>query len=189
MKWSLLELNKYKDDALQFNELLDVEASLLVRDKEILAVAPVKVSGVLSVNKTEYVMQFTLETVLTLPSTRSLTPVECPFAFDVTEVYMTPTQYEAQQEFIVEEDTVMVLDKDVIDLTEAVEDHLLLSIPLQVLTEDEKKSHETTKGNAWELMSEDAYMEKKVQQEENNIDPRLAKLSALLDNSKESDEE
>ena len=42
MKWSLLELNKYKDDALQFNELLDVEASLLARDKEILAVAPVK---------------------------------------------------------------------------------------------------------------------------------------------------
>lgn len=188
MKWSLLELNKYKDDTLEINEELNIESSLLARDKEILAVEPVKVKGMLSVSKSEYVLYFTLETVLTLPSTRSLTPVRLPLAFEVTEVYMTPAQFEMAKDILADKDMVMVVENDTIDLAEAVEDHILLSIPLQVLTEEEKLSHESIKGEAWELMSEEAYMERKVQQEENKIDPRLAKLSSLLDNSEGSDE-
>lgn len=187
MKWSLLELNKYKDDVIEINEALDVEASLVARDKEILAVDPVKVKGVLSVSQSDYVLYLTLETVLTLPSTRSLTPVRLPLALEVTEVYMTPTQFESVKDKLADKEMVMILENDTIDLVEVIEDHILLAIPLQVLTEEEKLSHESIKGNAWELMSEETYFERKEQQEENKIDPRLAKLSALLDNNEESD--
>ncbi|WEG72694.1 YceD family protein [Vagococcus intermedius] len=188
MKWSLLELKKYRDEPLVFSETADVSVSLTQRDPGIITAEPVRVTGTLTVNQTEYIVNFNIETVLTLASTRSLEPVPYPMSLDVMEIYMTPEQFASQKELIASDEIVMVLEKDLIDLTEAVEDHLLLALPLQVLTEEEKLNDATVKGQSWELMSEDAYYQKQEQQEETNIDPRLAKLSALLDNNKDSDD-
>lgn len=189
MKWALLELNKYKDSPLKFKEELNLTESLIKREEMILDVAPIKVTGELRVTDYDYVVDFNVETILTLPSTRSLEPVEVPLEFMVTEIYMTPEQFTIRKEFLLDEEMIMVLDKDLIDLSEAIEDHILLSIPLQVLTPAEKQSHQSIKGEAWELMSEEAFLTRQTQQEETNIDPRLAKLATLLDNNKDSDNE
>lgn len=189
MKWALLELNKYKDSPLVFSEELDLGASLAAREEDILAVEAVKVKGKIRVTDWEYIADFSVETVLTLPSSRSLKPVSLPLSFEVKEIYMTPEQFAERKEFILDQEMIMVLEKDMIDLAEAVEDHILLAIPLQVLTPEEEQSHESIKGEAWELMSEETYFARQAQQEETKIDPRLAKLSALLDNSKDSDVE
>ena len=190
MKWALLELAKYKDNPLQFEAVVDISSNLKKRDTAVIAVEPVKVTGQLRVTGSEYVADFTIETVMTLPSTRSLTPVALPQNIHVTEIYMTPLQFQARQEFLQDDDElIMVLEKDQINLVEAVEDHLLLAIPLQVLTPEEELGQNSLKGEAWELMSEAAYHQRQEQQEEKNIDPRLAKLAALLDNDKDSTEE
>ncbi|QIL46437.1 DUF177 domain-containing protein [Vagococcus coleopterorum] len=189
MKWSLLELNKFKDEPLVFSETIDVNQSLTEREPNILGASPVKVSGIFSVSQNEYIADFDIETELTLASTRSLEPVPYLTKLHITEIYMTPEQFEKQQDKIAADELVMILEKDLIDLSEAVEDHLLLSLPLQVLTDEEKQSEANIVGSDWELMSEDAYYNERQQQEQNNIDPRLAKLSALLDNNKDSGDE
>lgn len=51
MKWSIGELRRYKEEALNFSETIDVNEALTARDNEILAVTPVTVDGILSVGK------------------------------------------------------------------------------------------------------------------------------------------
>lgn len=189
MKWSLLELNKFKDEPLVFTETIDVSHQLSEREPSILGASPVNISGTISVSQNEYIADFEIETNLTLASTRSLEAVPYPTKLAITEIYMTSAQFEKQKDKIAADELVMILEKDLIDLTEAVEDHLLLSLPLQVLTETEQQSEANLVGNDWELMSEDAYYNERQQQEQQNIDPRLAKLSALLDNNKDSGNE
>jgi uncharacterized protein len=67
-----------------------------------------------------------------------------------------------------------------IDLTEAVEDYILLNLPLQVLTELEKSTNELPKGDFWQVYSEDDIKTLEVSDSELEIDPRLAKLSELF---------
>nr|HPJ01042.1 DUF177 domain-containing protein [Enterococcus sp.] len=87
MKWSLLELRKYQDMPLTFEETLDLKNELMGRDNQIIDLAPVKVQGMVTVSKKDYILHYTVDTVITLPSTRSLEPVELPLQFSVNEVF------------------------------------------------------------------------------------------------------
>ena len=82
------------------------------------------------------------------------------------------------------DEEILVLDNDTIDLTNSIEDNILLAIPLQVFTEEELKSSDMPKGNDWEVISEEAYLQKKEESAE-TIDPRLAKLSELFNESED----
>ena len=185
MKWSLLELNKYKEEPLVFSETLHLKEELLQRDDTLLDVSPIKVEGLLAVNKSEYLLHYTIQVTVTVPSSRSLEPVALPMQITVDEVFMTKEQMDTRDERFAEE--IILLDKPTIDLDESVEDNILLSIPIQVLTEEEQNSQEMPSGNDWEVISEEAYLESK-QATEQTVDPRLAKLSELLsDNAEEED--
>ncbi|MDU6524760.1 MAG: DUF177 domain-containing protein, partial [Enterococcus sp.] len=93
MKWSIGELRRYKEEALNFSETIDVSETLTARDNEILAVAPVTVEGLLSVGKNEYILHYQLKTIVTVPSARSLEPVDLPLDLSVDEVFMTREQW------------------------------------------------------------------------------------------------
>lgn len=179
MKWALLELKKYQEEPLVFQETLDLENELISREKEIIALRPVQVNGLITVSSKEYILHYTVETVITLPSTRSLEPVEVPMKFTVDEVFMTTEQYQ-QQSDLVKEEEILLLETQTLDLSESVADNILLEIPLQVLTEEEKQSGQYPSGNQWTVISEDQYLEMKESQDKNQIDPRLAKLSSLF---------
>lgn len=183
MKWSIGELRRYKDEPLTFSETLDVEAALKQRDSEILAVTPVQVEGLLTVDGMEYLLHYRLKTTVTVPSSRSLEPVDLPLDIAVDEVFMTREQWASLEE---SEEEIIVLENELIDLANSVEDNILLAIPLQVLTEAERNATELPKGHDWEVITEDDFIQ---QQSESKpaIDPRLAKLSALLDESKTDD--
>lgn len=187
MKWSLLELKKYQNELIAFEQVLDLESQLMARDDQVLACEPVQVKGTLSVEPDCYIAYFQIVTTLTLPSSRSLDSVKFACDETITEIYMTKEQFSENKEFLEDKEAILVLDKDIIDLEEAVEDHVLLSIPLQVLTEDEKHGKAMPKGNDWEIISEEEYFQRKAQQSQKELDPRLAKLSALLDNDKDAD--
>lgn len=179
MKWAIQELNKFRGKSIEFDETLMLKARMQERDAEILDLTPVKVQGYIKVNETEYVAEFHIETTMTLPSSRSLEPVLYPIDLTISEIYMTPQQYN-DQEIPLPEEEVLILETDTLDLQTAVEDHLLLSIPLQILTEEEKAGKDLPKGNGWEIVTEDDLAEKESSNEAAEIDPRLAKLSELL---------
>lgn len=179
MKWSLLELKKHQDTPVTFDETFELKAELMSRDSQILDVAPVNVSGLLSVSKNDYLVHYTIKTVLTLPSSRSLEPVPLTLDFSVDELFMTQEQFDNRAELIGEEE-VLIIEGQTIDLKESVVDNILLAIPLQILSEEEINSPELPSGNDWVVISEEDYLAQQEAAEENNIDPRLAKLSELL---------
>lgn len=183
MKWSVQELNKFKDEGLTINEVIDLQESLKARDTDVLAVSPVHVTGHLTVNSTEYIACLKVKCTVTLPSTRSLTPVEVPISFDIDEVYMTPTQF-ASREPGEDDDLIMVLEKDLIDLSEAVEDYVLLNIPLQILTEEEEEQDTMPEGQDWEVISEEEFQRRK-EASEDKINPQMAQLKTLLEEDSE----
>ena len=165
MKWSLLELNKYKEEPLVFSETLHLKEELLQRDDTLLDVSPIKVEGLLAVNKSEYLLHYTIQVTVTVPSSRSLEPVALPMQITVDEVFMTKEQMDTRDERFAAEE-IILLDKPTIDLDESVEDNILLSIPIQVLTEEEQNSQEMPSGNDWEVISEEAYL--KVSRKQQN---------------------
>lgn len=179
MKWSLLELKKHQDTPVTFDETFDLKAELMSRDSQILDVAPITVNGLLTVSKNDYLVHYKIKTVLTLPSSRSLEPVPLPLDFDVDELFMTQEQFDSRAELIGEEE-VLIVEGQTIDLKESVVDNILLTIPLQILSEEEINSNELPSGNDWVVISEDDYLAQQEAAEENKIDPRLAKLSELL---------
>ncbi|WP_146624132.1 YceD family protein [Enterococcus florum] len=183
MKWSIGELRRYKEEPLNFSETFDLNDALTKRDSNVLAVAPVTVSGILSVGKNEYILHYQLKTTLTVPSSRSLEPVEIPLDLSVDEIFMTKEQWSSLEEE--RDDEILVLENDTIDLTDSVEDNILLAIPMQVLSEQEKEASELPKGNDWQVVSEEDYLAQREKAE--TIDPRLAKLSELL-SSEEDDQ-
>lgn len=184
MKYSLLELRKYQEQMIELNETLDLKAAVLTRDSQVLDLAPVEVKGFLEVKENEYFTHYHIHTVMTLPSSRSLEPVAVPLDFDVDELFMTPEQFKTKDDSIPDEE-VLILDTQTLDLEASIIDNLLLAIPLQVLSEEERQSEDLPSGNDWQVISEDEYLSQKQAENEHQIDPRLAKLSALLDSEDE----
>ena len=155
MKYSLLELRKYQEQTIELNETLDLKEAVLARDSQVIDLAPVQVSGFLEVKANEYFTHYHLTTVMTLPSSRSLEPVAVPLSVDVDELFMTPEQFKMKDDSIADEE-VLILD-----------------------------TQDLPSGNDWQVISEDEYLSQKQAESENQIDPRLAKLSALLDSEDE----
>ena len=138
MKWSLLEL-KIPRDTANVRRSVELKNQLIKRDGQIIDLSPVKITGMMSVGKHEYLLHYRVETTITLPSTRSLTPVALPMDFTVDELFMTPEQFQRRDEMIPEED-VLIIEGQTISLDDSVADNLLLAIPMQVLTEEEKRA-------------------------------------------------
>jgi uncharacterized protein len=169
---------------LTFEETLTLKNELMARDNQIIDLAPVKVQGMVTVSKKEYILHYTVNTVITLPSTRSLEPVELPLEFSVNEVFMTPEQYQQRDELLPEEE-ILILETQTLDLDDSVADNILLEIPMQVLTEAEQESNDLPSGDDWLVISEDDFQHQQESQEQTTIDPRLAKLSALFEEEEE----
>ena len=178
MKWSLMELRKYQEQNLDFSEVLDLKKSLLDRDSSIIDVAKVEVKGFLRVEANDYLTHYHVETLITVPSTRSLEPVCLPLSFDVDEIFMTPEQF-AKRDNLIPEEEILLLETQTLNLEESVIDNILLAIPMQVFAEDESDTFPS--GNDWVVLSEEAYQKQKESDQKNQFDPRLAKLSALLE--------
>lgn len=174
MKWSLLELRKYQETPLTFHETLDLKAALMKRDNLILDVAPVEVEGLVSVDKKGYIVHYTVQTTLTVPSTRSLEPVELPMDFSVDEVFMTEEQFQSRDEQM-SADEILLIEGPLLNLAESIEDNILLAIPMRVLTKEEEAATELPKGNDWEVVSEEEYQRRKWKK------PRI-KLILVLQN-------
>lgn len=154
LKWALAELAKYKLKPLTLDGEVNLTNSLKKRNSDLLDAKPVKVKGmVILEGEDQYLVDLNLKTTLTLPSTRSLTPVTYKMDVNLREVYLAPNLSQNVLEDL-EDQIAFSLDKDILDLRKPIEDTIIASIPMKILSEEERFSKEGPKGKDWELFIE-----------------------------------
>ncbi|MBS0949354.1 DUF177 domain-containing protein [Weissella minor] len=177
MKWHFAELQNYKTEPLQVDETLDVKAAMLEKFSDIvLDIEPVHVTGFIQADRDDVMVHFHIETTVTTPSSRSLEPVALPLETDMDEIYI---QEESHADRYEDDETIILIDYDLVDFSEAIMETIVVSIPMQVLTDAEKNSDDMPAGKDWEVISEDAYEARKAEDPEAKNTP-LAGLADML---------
>ena len=110
-----------------------------------------------------------------LPCSRTLVDVKYPFEFQMTETYLFKPSLFSEYG-----DDVHKVEGDVIDITPAMEEEIILAIPMQIFSEDADQ-HLTPSGKGWEYHSEEQLSK---EEGEKKVDPRLAALADFFDEKK-----
>ena len=165
-------------EGLAFDQELDLLKELQKRNPEILDLKDVTATGRVAYDTGLYVLDYQLTYTIVLASSRSMEPVELQESYPVTEVFAEDAQSEADIEAF-EEDLILPIEGGKIDLSESVEDNILLNIPLKVLTPDEESGHGFIEGNDWKIMTEEEYQEAQALKKEENSP--FAGLQGLFD--------
>lgn len=155
IKWTLNELRSRQHEPIKLNGTLDgLTEELLQRSQQIISVEAITIDGWLIVDSAdEMTVDASIDVCLTLPSTRSLTPVAVSFTVDFSETYISPEGLfpsdldDTQKVFI-------QLEQDTLDLQKPIIDSILVSLPTKVLTQAEQTSHVFPTGDDWQVLSE-----------------------------------
>ena len=89
------------------------------------------------------------------------------------EFLTTEESLRGNQELL-DNDLIIILDKDLISLDESITDNLLLEIPLQIFAEDEE-AEELPAGKFWSVLSEEDY----AKQQEEKLEEKKSPFDAL----------
>ena len=165
-------------EGLAFDQELDLLKDLQKRNPEILDLKNVTATGRVAYDTGLYVLDYQLNYTIVLASSRSMEPVELQESYPVTEVFSEDAQSEADIEAL-EEDLILPIEGGRIDLSESVEDNILLNIPLKVLTPEEEAGQGFIEGNDWKIMTEEEYQEVQALKKEENSP--FAGLQGLFD--------
>lgn len=173
MKWSFEKLLGYKREPFTTHKTVDLKDDLIHRYPEtILDSTPFEVTAKATPDNGDIIIDADVKGSVTVPSSRSLTPVKLPMDFHISEIYvLTET---ALNRYDNEEVVLIVGDSGLIDFDKAVADNVIVNIPMQVLSPEEQNGKGMPKGNDWEVISEDDF--NRQEKEDKNVDPRLAKL-------------
>ena len=151
MMFSISEIKK-NPDGISFNVSLDIKEKLAERNKDVLDVKGIFVQGNVSYDDGLYLLNYTLDYTITLPSSRSMLPVDVHQIEEVSEVFIEAVDIHAKED-LVRENLILVLEEDYIDLEESAIDNMLLTIPMQVLSEEEQNSDTMPSGNSWSVLT------------------------------------
>lgn len=176
MKWTLREIREYPEDIMPFDVKLSIEEELIKKEPSIISVEEVQVQGYLSPINEAIVLHGDIKAKLTLPSSRSLNPVEVVLHLPVKERYVTPEDDVQDDD---SDEITLVLEHDYVDLDNAVIDSIVVNIPQRVLAPGEDDAHLPT-GKDWEVLTEDQFVERTHEKKANTIDPRFEALKTLL---------
>lgn len=169
-KWTLNELRHECQQPVQVAEIVDPASIVKEKNKQVVFVSPAKVNGFFSLDQLGILGSFAIETVVRLPSTRSLELVTLPLKFRINEYYVDASEHDLSR--FAQSDVVIQLKDGLLDLNEVVADNILTHLPSKVLTPEEKSgAKQMPAGKNWRLIEEGAKPEKSQ-----GIDPRLAKL-------------
>ncbi|MEH7118709.1 YceD family protein [Neobacillus vireti] len=174
MKWTLNQLQKYRNKDFIIDEMIRVDEIKQV-DPTIREVSPMHITGRGDIDSTKVTFHLKIEGYLILPCSRTLVDVKLPINVDTTETFLLQgSVYET------EEETYQVKG-DVIDLMPIIREILLLEVPMQVFCEDVDSDEAAPQsGKDWEVVSEEEQSKK--------IDPRLAGLAKFFDENNSSSE-
>lgn len=155
MMFSISEIKK-NPDGINFNSVLEIKEKLMERNKDVLDVKGIFVQGTISYDDGLYLLNYTLDYTITLPSSRSMLSVDVHQVEEVSEIFIEAVDIHAKED-LVRENLVLVLEEDYIDLEESAIDNILLTIPMQVLSEEEQNSDTMPSGNSWSVLTEEQY--------------------------------
>ncbi|GAO99749.1 YceD family protein [Fructobacillus ficulneus] len=181
MKYAKQQLAKYQQTPLMIDEKLLLQNLIDERFSDlIISARSVQVQGTIrSIENEDIVLAVSVVADLTLPSSRSLAPVDWSIELPIHETYISD---EERLKTFEDEDAVFVLENNSIDLDQVVLDNLVAALPSQILTKDEENEQTLPTGKDWQVISEEDFAEqeakeqKESQADEKQLDPRLAKL-------------
>ena len=99
---------KKNAEGIAFNESLNIKETLMQRSSEVLDVKEVLVNGLVTYDDGLYLLNYRLDYTITLPSSRSMKPVDVHQIEDVTEVFVESADLHAKED-LVKENLALVL--------------------------------------------------------------------------------
>ena len=171
---------KKRQGGLDFDETLSVKDILLERHPEMIDVAEVHAKGNVSYEKDLYLLTYHLSYQLTLPSSRSMTPVVLEDTYTVIETFSDDLDNLDHQDML-EDELVLPVENGQISLVDSVVDNILLNIPLKVLTPEEEEDAQLPSGNHWTVLTQEQYQAQQAEKKKEK-NP-FAALSGLFDQS------
>ena len=166
LKWSLAELQRYRNDYYPVSGVVNLTNALKNRKDDLIDASSIEIEGTITLEGSDkYYVDLTLDLTLTLPSSRSLEPVDLDMTLPFHEVYLAPDARIVASEDEIEDDLYFSLEKDILDLQIPIEDTILASIPLRVLSKKEQDSYELPSGQDWSMQLEDEMDSKPVSDE------------------------
>ena len=169
MKWTITQLQKYRDKGLILDEKVDV-SDIKEADPQIIDVSPIHVTGRADISATKVTFHIHLTGVLILPCSRTLVDVEYPIDVKTTETFLLKDDYDS-----LDNEYFTVVKGDVIDLKPVIRENLLLEVPMQVFSDEANPVGAAPQsGNDWSVVA--------PEEQEKKIDPRLADLAKFFDN-------
>lgn len=188
MKFPKQQLQKYRNEALKFEETLDLNELIKERFSDlIISAKPVKVTGTVQMDdQDDYLLIASFHADLILPSSRSLEPVPWSTDMAIQETYVEDPK---RIEKFDEGEPVFPLVNNAVDLDAAVLDNLVAALPSQVLTEEEAAGAPLPEGKDWQVISEAEFMQEhpeeaaegdQAAEKDAKLDPRLAKLDEFF---------
>lgn len=170
MKWTLSQLQKYRNKDFQIDDIIRVD-EIKETDPSIREVSPMHITGRGDIDSTKVTFHIKIEGHLILPCSRTLVDVKLPINVETTETFLlNGSEYETEEE-------VYQVKGDVIDLMPVIREILLLEVPMQVFCDDVNSEDAAPQsGKDWEVVHEEDRSQK--------IDPRLAGLAKFFDKNK-----
>jgi uncharacterized protein len=172
MKWTLNQLQKYRNKDFPVDEVIRVD-EIKETDPSIREVSPIHIIGRADIDSTKVTFHLKIEGHLILPCSRTLVDVFYPINVETTETFLLQdSEYNGNDE-------VHQLKDDCIDLLPVIREIILLEVPMQVFCEDvNSEGAAPQSGKDWEVVHEDDQAKK--------IDPRLEKLAKFFDDNNNS---
>lgn len=153
--WDLDELVPYQNEPMPISGHIDLEEKLVDASQRIIAAEPTLIDGYFfySPDLDEYQLSMQAQTDLVLPSTRSLKPVAYQQDIHINEIYLAPNRQELLENYE-NDDPVFLLEDYRIDISDILLENIILALPSQVLTDEEREGQEMPHGKDWQVLSE-----------------------------------
>ncbi|ERL65511.1 DUF177 domain-containing protein [Schleiferilactobacillus shenzhenensis] len=188
LQWTEAELRKLGNRELTFDREAEMMPEIADRFEDISDASTYHVQGTIKADGVGWLATVRATGEVTAHSTRSLAPVRVAQDFTFKELWIPQEQWGSEPvERLMDTHQALTIPMahDMIDIYGAVSDHIVLELPAQILTDDEKQKGVMPAGEDWHVISEEEYAAQKKADAKPN--PELAKLKDLL--TKQEDEE
>lgn len=162
LKWNLQWIVKQKNGCFDFDETLSFPSEMFHNLSQINGLKDVHVvgQGRLDTKNHQLYVDFQIDGEMILPCAISLEDVNYPFHIESSVIFAF---YKPS-----EDEEVIEVKKNIVDLTPVIFQEIMMEVPMRVVKEGASlKTH----GQGWKVLSEEDERE-----DEDYIDPRLAKL-------------
>ena len=177
MKWSINQLQRYRQGDMPFDETVNLD-SVKKRNPDIRDIKPIHVTGSCTIGSTDLTCRFRLEGKMTLPCARTWEDVVIPFTIESTE------RFSWDEETVATDDEIHPVVGDVVDTTPVFEELVLLEVPLQIFSENADDMKQA-KGQGWSYTTDEEYNAKLREEMATKVDPRLADLAKFFESKDE----